>query len=186
MSVSRPPRTLPVALIAIGVSISLAGVLAASLMAGWFSWWRNALSDLGHATRHPETAVLFNGSLIVGGILVAAGGSLLLCAGERALALGFMLVGLGLALVGGFDEVYGRVHFAVSVFLFASLGVLLVAVAVSSRSPYPLTSIAVGAAAWALHFVAGVPEGAAVPEIVSVVATLPWALRSLLRVAGRG
>jgi hypothetical protein len=68
----------------------------------------------------------------------------------------------------------GAVHFAVSVFLFASLGLLLALIAFRLRSPLPIASLVVGAVALALHFGADLPRGAAIPEIVWVIAVLPW------------
>jgi hypothetical membrane protein len=159
----------------LGLALSLGGVLLAVGLSDWFSWTNNALSDLSHAVRHSDTAVVFNSALMLGGSLFVLGSGLLLCIGECLVFPGFFLPGLGMVLVGGFDEVYGHVHFAVSVFLFASLGLLLVLIAFRLRSPLPIASLVVGAVAWVLHFGADLPRGAAIPEIVTVIAVLPWA-----------
>jgi hypothetical membrane protein len=47
--------------------VTLLGIWLALQAAPWFSWAENALSDLGVV---PESAVLFNGSMVVGGILL--------------------------------------------------------------------------------------------------------------------
>lgn len=54
----------------VGGGGSLATTLAATLLAPWFAWSRNALSDLGAAGE--PTAPLFNGGLLVGGVVAAA------------------------------------------------------------------------------------------------------------------
>lgn len=48
------------------VTVTIGGILLATLLSPTFSWQASALSDLGVA---PRTAWLFNGSLVVGGIL---------------------------------------------------------------------------------------------------------------------
>lgn len=181
MSGSGPSCKRAFAALLAGTMVAVLGVLTAALMADWFSWVNNALSDLGHVVRHRDTAIVFNGSLILGGSLIALGSGLLINRGEAGAGLAYFLVGLGLSLVGGFDEAYGSTHFVVSVFLFISMALLLIAVSYSSRSPYPLISLAVGASAWALHLAMEIPRGAAIPEIVSVIATLPWAIAYVYR-----
>lgn len=50
------------------VSVTLGGILAATVLSPTFSWQASALSDLGVA---PGTAWLFNGALVVGGVVGA-------------------------------------------------------------------------------------------------------------------
>lgn len=50
------------------VSVTLGGVLVATVLSPTFSWQASALSDLGVT---PETAWLFNGALVVGGVVGA-------------------------------------------------------------------------------------------------------------------
>ena len=100
-------------------------VLLAALLSGWFDPLRNALSDLGHATRS-AVAPLLNLGLSLGGFLLALSGAL--CAYRRSLPIGVSLEasGLFLILVGVFDEAYGRLHYYVLAAFFLSLAVLLV------------------------------------------------------------
>lgn len=169
----------------LGLAVSLGGVLLAVGMADWFSWTNNALSDLGHAVHHRDTAVVFNTALLLGGSLFVFGSGLLLCLGERLVFPGFLLTGLGMVLVGGFDEVYGSTHFAVSVFLFVSLGLMLMLIAARLRSFLPLISLVIEVVVWALHFMADLPRGAALPEIVTVIAVLPWAILFMVKLCFR-
>lgn len=181
MSISGFPCKLAFVFLLVGVVVALGGVLIATFIADWFSWLENALSDLGHAVRHRETAVLFNGSLLIGGSLIIVGSVFLFLIGEKLVMIGFFLVGLGLILVGGFDEVYGRVHFVVSVFLFSSLGLLLIFVALRLKSMFPIISFAIGLVFWIVHFELNIPRGVAIPEIISVLVTIPWALLFILK-----
>jgi len=50
--------------------VGLGTVLLATLLAPWFSWTGNALSDLGHPSR--ATAPLFNGGMALAGLLALA------------------------------------------------------------------------------------------------------------------
>jgi len=181
------PRAGPVercaALALSAVLVPLAFIAAAALASGWFRLLENALSDLGHATRS-NVAPLFNFGLAAGGFLLAAHG--LTCAVRRSPHIGATLAAAGflLTLVAVFDEVYGRLHFYVSVAFFLSLAVLLAEYAAWSRGArraLALLALAVGAASWALHLGLGVPRGAALPELVSVGAALPFYFDFALR-----
>ena len=53
----------------IGPALAFLFLGASILSAPWFSWSKNALSDLGYALR--ETAVTFNFGLAISGLIVA-------------------------------------------------------------------------------------------------------------------
>jgi len=154
-------------------------VLLAARLSGWFNPLTNALSDLGHATRSP-VAPIFNLGLSLGGFLLALSG--VLCAYRRSRLVGATLVASGflLNLVGVFDEVYGRLHYYVSVAFFLSLAALLVEYSAVARGRLRrvlgLMALAAGALSWLLHMVYGLPRGAAVPELVSILVSLPFYL----------
>ena len=172
-----PRRCLGLGVAAAAVPMLL--ILLAATLSGWFDLFRNALSDLGHATRS-AVAPLFNLGLSAGGLLLALSG--VLCAYRRSRLIGVSLVvsGFLLILVGVFDEVYGRLHYYVSVAFFLSLAVLLVEYSVvvkcRLRRELSLLALAVGVLSWLLHMVCGVPRGAAVPELVSILVSLPFYL----------
>jgi hypothetical membrane protein len=158
-----------------GALVPLACIAAAALSSGWFNLWSNALSDLGHAVRS-NVAPIFNFGLSAGGLLVALAGA---CSLERSRAIGWTLVVAGyfLILIAVFDEVYGRLHFYVSVAFFLSIAALLAEYALTVREVKGLLAslaIAVGVAAWVVHLAYGVPRGAAVPELVSISVALPF------------
>ena len=77
-------------------------------------------------------------------------------------------------LVAVFDEVYKGLHFTVSVVFFLSLALFLIAYAVYFKSYLPLPALGIFISAWILHLAYKVPKGAAIPELVSVFATIPF------------
>ena len=110
-----------VAFSCIGVSIALSP---------WFSWHKNALSDLGALSS--SVWPIFDIGLIVSGALAMAFSYGLMERLEEGLskagALVVLLGSLSLALIGAFPEDAGLVHFVVSVgfFLLVPIGMLVV------------------------------------------------------------
>jgi len=160
----------------LSVVLPLSFIAAAALSSGWFNLLNNALSDLGHATRS-NVAPLFNFGLSAGGFLLAATG--LMCGLRKSRLIGCTLAtsGFALTLVAVFDEVYGRLHFYVSVAFFLSLLALLLEYAAVRRGPRGVAALlaaAAGVAAWVLHLAYGLPRGAALPELISIFVSVPF------------
>ncbi|MEM4035618.1 MAG: DUF998 domain-containing protein [Fervidicoccaceae archaeon] len=153
--------------------VPLIAIVVAIASSPWFSLWHNALSDLGHATMS-GAAPVFNGGLVIGGALICSVAASLRRGVGLALASSLWLVGAAMSLVGAFDEVYGELHFLVSVAFFSSLALLLSLYAALYRALGPLASLAAGALVWIAHGLAETPPGVALPELVSVGAALPW------------
>ena len=170
------------------VAVSVVGVfgsvaLTSLVLADWFTWTGNALSDLGA----PDSAVapLFNASLVVAGLLgVAYAGRVFVAGTNAGHRLGAALLGLGLAnaaLVGVFSlphPLHGPV--SVAFFVLLTLGLFVHgsgdALAGRARRGVLTTWLAVAhVVGWALLGV--VPfEGLALPELVGVVALWAWTL----------
>jgi len=146
-----------------------------------FSFRRNALSDLGHATKSP-TAVTFNLGLQTAGFLMA-------CYALAFVRRVFPLTGWSLVisayllqLVAVFDEVYGSVHGLVSVLFFLSLLAAALLHSYERRSLLPASLAAVGLLGWIAFWFGPFEWGIAMPETISVVATFAWYLRMVLEV----
>lgn len=170
------------ALVLASIAVPLACIAAAAVASGWFDVWSNALSDLGHAVRS-NVAPIFNFGLSAGGLLVALAGY---CATGRPRLIRCTLIVAGylLVLIAVFDEVYGPLHFYVSVAFFLSLAALLAEYALTERGVRGLlavAAIAVGATSWVLHLAYRVPGGAALPELVSIAVALPFYLDFMLK-----
>lgn len=142
----------------------------------------NALSDLGHAVRSP-VAPIFNFGLTLGGFLVSLTSIVCFSRIHRILSYTVASSGFTLILVAVFDEVYGCLHFAVSVAFFLSLGLTLIVYALVFRRFSPILALALAVAIWILHVEYGVPRGAAIPELTSIALTLPFYL-DLVRRSG--
>jgi len=162
----------------LGAAVPLLLIAVSIAASPWFSFTNNALSDLGHATRS-RVAPIFNLGLATGGLLIVVTACML--AGSLAYRLLLGATGYFLMLVGVFDEIYGRLHFYVSVAFFTALLLFLLIYGLLEHKFLPIASAIIAAAAWYLHFAYNAPRGAAIPELISVAAVLPpylWVTRS--------
>lgn len=171
-----------VILVALSVAVPLFFIAAAAATSGWFNLVNNALSDLGHATRS-NVAPLFNLGLSAGGALLIAIGST--CAAAKSKLISYTLAASGfiLILIAVFDEVYGWLHFYVSVAFFVSLAVLLAEYAVlkrGARAVLASLAIIVAVVSWVLHLYYRTPPGAAIPELISIAVASPFYIDFLL------
>ncbi len=168
----------------LGVAVPLAGVLYSVVTSPWFNLLSNALSDLGHALRS-EFAVVFNLSLATGGILIVTYSVLSILSVDRFLGLLAFFTGYSLTLIAVFDEVYGYVHLVVSVIFFILILVASTYYAARYRVYYIIPLVAVSVISWVLHYGYGIPEGVAIPELVSIVTALSWYLHAVLKLEER-
>ena len=163
-----PISALAVPLIMIAVSIALSP---------WFNIVKNALSDLGHATRS-SVAPLFNLGLSLGGALIILTAAILLTKVSKALAISMSVSGYFLILVAVFNEAYGKLHYWVSVAFFLSLAASLIIYSLISRSIVKRVSalvlLIVVVISWVLHIYYKIPSGAAIPELISIFAIAPF------------
>lgn len=146
------------ALASIGISIALSP---------WFSWTKNALSDLGVS----EVAPIFNSGLIICGILIFPfifG----LAKIERTKRLGLIgsvvLLSSSVSLigVGAFSEAFGLVHFYFSVTFFAS---------------FILSSIILG-----IHFTLDISDKrlGIFTLLVGIISFISWIVWATIRLSG--
>jgi len=158
----------------------LSMVLIAVYSAPWFSWTRNALSDLGVG----DTAPVFNSGLIVAGLFgivfaLGLGRFIFTSKSGRAGTIAMMFSCIALVSIGIFPESAGRIHYWVSVAFFVSLPIsmfiLAGAMAISDfrrNMPFILLTVilaVVAAVPWGLPH-----DGVAIPEIISSVAGSVW------------
>ena len=160
------------AYVLIGVSIALSP---------WFSWERNALSDLGHAVKSGVPAI-FNFGLLLSGFLLAIYAVKALK--SYAIWTGYSLIisAFALQLVAVFDEVYGILHLAVSLLFFVSLGLTSLLYAVERKFYMAAAAFTIGFISWILYWTGIYSVGVAVPEVISSVAVMSWIVHSALRI----
>lgn len=162
-----------------GVSPFLAAFIfiAASILAyPGFSWRRNALSDLGHATRS-RSAVLYNFGIFTSGFLMGLYAATCVSKRRPATALCTGLAGYVLGLVAVFDEVYGQVHVAVSTLFFLTLLASSIAYSAEGRWLPPAVLAVLGVFVWAAFWASLLECGVAVPEAISVILVFIWYLK---------
>ncbi len=157
-------------LVVLSVAIPATAIAASILLAGWFSFYNNALSDLGHSA-NSSVAPLFNFGIASGGILVAVTSALYFYPKARVMGLFGFLSGYSLVLVAVFDEAYGELHYWVSVLFFLSLaGLVLTYIAYSRgiiRRLVVAALLVLSIALWASNMARSIPPGVAIPETVS-------------------
>ncbi len=153
----------------------LAIAISASMYPG-FSPCKNALSDLGHATRSPS-APIFNLGLTITSFLLIIQAVAYLWEKDHALSGTLLSAAFFLQLVAVYDEVYGvrfdHLHFLVSALFFIAIITFLLLYAVKRKRVWAAIAVVTAIAVWALHFAARVPPGAAIPELLSVLLFLP-------------
>jgi hypothetical membrane protein len=165
-----------------GPVIMVTSILLAISCSPWFSWKENALSDLGVKG---VAAILFNSSLIVGGLLViifAVGLRKILM--DRALGhagtLILVLASANLCAVGIFPETVGAIHFYVSVAFFTLLPISLFLMGAamiqrSSERNLGLFTFLVGLVAGAVWTVPW-GGGVAIPETLASLPAAVWSV----------
>jgi hypothetical membrane protein len=167
-------------------TIAFACILLSIAFYPQFTWFNNALSDLGVV--EGVTSVLFNLGLIISGFSALIFGlGLLVSFRDKALgitgALLFMIDALALALIGVFNENLKPMHYYFSVIFFmlypVSILVLCSEYLLSKRMKMGLFTFATAAFAgtvWAVQFTFKPFPGVAIPETLSALAASTWAV----------
>ncbi len=151
-----------------------------------FSWFFNALSDLGVVSG--LTATLFNIGLLISGLLALIFSvGLFVLFHERAIgkagAALFVLACLSLEGIGLFPENMHPFHYAFSVAFFVFLPIALLVIlgyylkdSEWKMSLFTLVSALVAAVPWVLQFTLPYVSGVAIPEAISSAAGSIWVL----------
>ena len=180
----RASRVLPWTAV-VATVIAFGAILITTTVAPWFSWTGNALSDLGHHDR--ATARLFNGGLILAGLIGAAFPLWLVFDTDGFLRrLGAVVVAVtlvDLALIGVFPTP-NDLHGTVSVVFFVGVTLGLIVWGIGDiRDDRRLRCGVIAAAGffhgvfWVVWFSSVIPyEGVAIPEFVGAVALAGTAL----------
>jgi hypothetical membrane protein len=156
-------------------------IAAAILLSPWFSWGSNALSDLGHSV-NSKVAPLFNFGLLLSGFLTILYAVTSFRNHAKYTSYFLVLTGLSLQLVATFDEVYGSLHFQVSVLFFAALGFASISYIIEKRSVLAFAALIIGSVSWILYGLEIYSAGIAVPETISSMAVVTWVMLSALRI----
>jgi len=147
----------------------------------WFSWKRNALSDLGHAVKS-GVAPIYNFGLLLTGFLITIYAATVLRGYARWTSYSLLISAFIIQLVAAFDEVYGLLHFVVSFLFFVSLGSTTIIYAVERKSSLAVVAFIIGLFSWIFYWAGIYSAGVAVPETISSVAVIPWIISSALKI----
>ncbi len=151
-----------------------------------FSWFNNALSDLG--VQNGATAVIFNTGLIVGGLLfIIFAIGLFNIASKRIVSKAgaaiFVLACLMLIAIGVFNENFSPTHYLVSVGLFVFMPISMLTLAAAfwvegkhGLSVFTFALAILAAAVWVLEFTSRYASGVAIPEFISGLAGATWVM----------
>lgn len=144
----------------------LSGIFFSIWVNRWFSFGRNALSDLGNPRRTPYYEV-FNYTLIICGLLYAGYMAVSFRSYRPKTAFLLFLASILLALVGVFHEGFRNLHFLVSILFFVT-GITSLAVYWAERnSLYGIAGYFSSLAMFIVQEAYGEHVGIAVPELVS-------------------
>ena len=147
----------------------------------WFSWERNALSDLGHAVRS-EVAPVFNFGLLAASFLLIIYAVSIMREHLKLTGYGLSVSTFFLALIAVFDEVYGSLHFIVSILFFVSLALTSLIYVVEERSYLGALAFFTLSISWIFYLFAADRIGVAVPEIISTLAASSWIIYSAIKI----
>ena len=167
--------------------IAIFFIAVSIVLSPWFSWGSNALSDLGRSAAtdgasKSEVAPLFNFGLLLCGFLIILYSFTSFRKHAKYTSYVLIIAGLALQLVATFDEVYGSLHFLVSVLFFAALGFASISYCVEKRSVLAFAALVIGSVSWILYGLEIYSAGIAVPETISSMATVLWVMLSALRI----
>lgn len=165
----------------LGPLVALFFIVISIILSPWFNWGNNALSDLGHSIES-DVAPLFNFGLLLSGFFAILYSILSFKKKAKYTSYFLVLAGLSLQLVATFDEVYGSLHFLVSVLFFVALGFASITYVIEKRSILAFAALIIGLASWIIYGMDIYRSGIAVPEIISSMATSIWVMLSALRI----
>jgi len=163
-------------------AVAFTAILTSIVLSPWFSWYSNALSDLGNYAGS-DVAPIFNTGLLISGLLTIVFGLGVFrgfenCKIGKVGALILTAAGIALACIGIFSEDAGRIHFYVSVAFFSlfpiSLLVLGPAMFLRWSQKLGIFSIMIAILAalpWAFSW-----EGVAIPETISAAFASLWSM----------
>lgn len=160
-----------VAYISIGVSI---------VLSPWFSWESNALSDLGHAVRS-EVASIFNFGLLLAGFLMMVYAVTAFREHAKYASICLLISAFMIQLLATFNEVYGFLHYAVSVPHFIMLSITSIVYSIERKSSLAMITFIIVLVSWILYEMKIFNVGVAVPETISKIVLL-WVMYSAIKI----
>ena len=135
-------------------------------LAPWFSWKKNALSDLGNCMRS-NVSVIFNLALVSGGWLLAMYSIVYLRTDTKISWLFFIASGFALQLIGTYDEAYHYIHWMVSVTFFLVYDISLLVYSLERRILIGILLFIVYIGVWYAFYNGLLSGGVSIPEMIT-------------------
>jgi len=163
-----------------GPIVSYVSIAISILLSPWFSWQKNALSDLGHATES-RVSPIFNLGLLLGGFFILIYANSVFSKHSKYTSVCMGVSAFSLQLVARFNETYGYLHFLVSVLFFLSLGLLAIVYTFENKFYFGILPFSIGLISW-VTYGRLYNSGIAVPETISSLAVVILILYSAIRI----
>jgi len=163
-----------------GPTVSYISIAVSILLSPWFSWQRNALSDLGHPTRSSVSPV-FNLGLLLGGFLIMIYVTTIFRKYAKYTSICLGASAFSLQLIATFNEIYGSLHFAVSVLFFLNIGIFAIVYTLEKKSYFGALVFLIGLISW-ISYGKLYNAGVSVPETISSLAVVSLVAYSAIRI----
>jgi hypothetical membrane protein len=164
----------------VGPVVSYVSIAISILLSPWFSWQKNALSDLGHATGS-SVSPIFNLGLLLGGLLMVIYANSVFSKHSKYTSVCMSLSAFSLQLVATFNETYGYLHYLVSVIFFLSLGLLAIVCTIENKFYFGILPFSIAFISW-VAYGRLYNSGIAVPETISSLAIVILIFYSAIRI----
>ncbi|WP_230893336.1 DUF998 domain-containing protein [Halobacterium sp. KA-6] len=140
-------RTLAGTALVVGGVLTVLGFVTAEVLYPGYSAADQTISALGAAGAPPASQAVFNGTMVVDGLLVMFAAYALRAVYDRPLFPGiFAVAGVGIVGVGVFPSQTGVPHFVAAFVAFGGLSLSALAAAATVRGPMRYVSIVLGVA----------------------------------------
>jgi len=162
----------------LGLLVLYVCIFTSIALSPWFSWSKYALSDLGHSAKS-IVAPIFNLGLVAGGFLIYQYSISILKHSKMITYYFLALSAFLLMLIGVFDEVYGILHFIVSVAFFITALSATLIYAYERKSKVAVVAFIIGICSWTIYGLKVFEIGISVPEILSAFAVTSWIIEDV-------
>ena len=153
-------------LLSAAFAIAYSSIAVSIIFSPWFSWSRNALSDLGHCIKS-DVAVIFNFGLVMSGLMLALYSTIYLRKETKLTWILLFLTGFMLQLIGVYDEIYGRIHVIVSTLFFILLDLSPLAYSLEKKIKIGVLLFLFYLLIWIAYYVNMLKGGIAIPEFIT-------------------
>lgn len=159
-------KYLRISLLSMAFAVAYSSIAVSIMLSPWFSWSRNALSDLGHCIKS-NVAVIFNFGLVAGGLMLALYSTVYLRRETKLTWILLFFTGFMLQLIGVYDEAYGKIHLIVSVLFFILLDLSLLAYSLEKKVKIGVLLFLLYLLTWIAYYTGVLKGGIAIPEFIT-------------------